>query len=140
MCKCVSVFFGGWWMNSFASSISLLYFLGYGLSIFLLLSCFLFFFDMPCEHVAYLLWVCIFYLFFLSFFSQPTSLMVTLERKSHGMSWSFILWVDDNVLLSSSVEEQHMSGLVRDLDHENLTRLYQGSKNLTKLKAKSNCI
>ena len=27
--------------------------------------------------------------------------MVTLERKSHGMSWSFILWVDDNVLLSS---------------------------------------
>ena len=22
--------------------------------------------------------------------------MVTLERKSHGMSWSFILWVDGN--------------------------------------------
>ena len=31
------------------------------------------------------------------FFSQSTSSMVTLERKSHGMSWSFILWVDDNV-------------------------------------------
>ena len=33
-----------------------------------------------------------------------------------------------------------VSGRVRDLDHEKMTRLYQGSKNLTKLKAKSNCI
>ena len=33
-----------------------------------------------------------------------------------------------------------MSGCVHDLDHENMTCLYQGSMNLTKLKAKSNCI
>ena len=52
------------------------------------------FFDMPFRHVASLLWVCIFYFII---FLQSTSLMVTLERKSHGMSWSFILWVDDNV-------------------------------------------
>ena len=29
---------------------------------------FFYFFDMPFEHVAYLLWVCIFYFFFFSFF------------------------------------------------------------------------
>ena len=58
--------------------------------------------------------------------------MVTLERKSHGMSWSFIMWVDDKVC--------YASGRVRDLDHESMTNLEQGSKNLTKLKAKSNCI
>ena len=33
-----------------------------------------------------------------------------------------------------------MSGRVRCLDHESMTSLLQGSKNLTKLKAKSNCI
>ena len=58
--------------------------------------------------------------------------MVTLERKSHGMSWSFIMWVDDKVC--------NVIGRVRDLDHESMTSLWQGSKNLTKLKAKSNCI
>ena len=41
--------------------------------------------------------------------------MVTLERKIHGMSWSFIMWVDDNVC--------YVSGRVRDLDHESMTSL-----------------
>ena len=44
------------------------------------------FFDMPFRHVAYLLWVCIFYFFLYS----PYFFMVTLERDSHDMSWSFI--------------------------------------------------
>ena len=47
---------------------------------------FLFFLDMPCEHVAYLLWVCIFYFFLYS----PYIFMITLERDSHGTTWSFI--------------------------------------------------
>ena len=41
--------------------------------------------------------------------------MATLERKSYGMSWSFIMWVDDNVC--------YVSGRVRDLDHESMTSL-----------------
>ena len=61
MCKCVEIFFfRGGWMNSFAWSISLFCFHGCGLSIFFF---FIYFFDMPCGHVAYLLWVCIFSLF-----------------------------------------------------------------------------
>ena len=44
------------------------------------------FFDMPCGHVAYLLWVCIFYFFLYS----PYIMMITLERDKHGTSWSFI--------------------------------------------------
>ena len=53
---------------------------------------FLFFFDMPCGHVAYLLWVCIFYFFLYS----PYIMMITLERDRHGTSWSFICgWMGD---------------------------------------------
>src|SRR6185436_6197022 len=53
---------------------------------------FLFFFDMPCGHVAYLLWVCIFYFFLYS----PYIMMITLLRDKHGTSWSFIyLWMGD---------------------------------------------
>src|SRR6185437_13986785 len=53
---------------------------------------FLFFFDMPCGHVAYLLWVCIFYFFLYS----PYIMMITLERDKHGTSWSFICgWIGD---------------------------------------------
>ena len=52
---------------------------------------FLFFFDMPCGHVAYLLWVCIFYFFLYS----PYIMMITLERDKHGTTWSFICgWMD----------------------------------------------
>ena len=47
---------------------------------------FLFFFDMPCGHVAYLLWVCIFYFFLYS----PYIMMMSLERDKHGTTWSFI--------------------------------------------------
>ena len=93
MCKCVGIVFlceCGGWMNSFAWSISLYFFSWMWLSfsflfpsLFLtclvgmwhtffgyasLLLLLLLFFDMPFEHVAYLLWVCIFYFFFLSFF------------------------------------------------------------------------
>ena len=53
---------------------------------------FLFFFDMPCGHVAYLLWVCIFSFFLYS----PYIMMITLERDKHGTSWSFICgWMGD---------------------------------------------
>ena len=49
------------------------------------------FFDMPCGHVAYLLWVCIFYFFLYS----PYIMMITLERDKHGTTWSFICgWMD----------------------------------------------
>ena len=50
-----------WWINSFVRIIFLLFLFlfGQGLSFSLL-----FFFDMPCGHVAYLLWVCIFSLLF----------------------------------------------------------------------------
>ena len=37
------------------------------------------------------------------------------ERKSHGMSWSFILWVNDSVC--------YVRGRVRDLDHDSMTSL-----------------
>ena len=51
----------------------------------------LFFFDMPCGHVAYLLWVCIFYFFLYSTYI----IMITLERDKHGTTWSFICgWMD----------------------------------------------
>ena len=50
-----------------------------------------FFFDMPCGHVAYLIWVCIFYFFLYS----PYIMMITLERVRHGTTWSFICgWMD----------------------------------------------
>jgi len=50
------------------------------------------FFDMPCGHVAYLLWVCIFYFFFLY---SPYIIMITLQRDRHGTTWSFICgWMD----------------------------------------------
>ena len=73
----------------------------------------LFFFDMPCGHVAYLLWVCIFYFFLYS----PNIFVVTSERDSHGMNG--VLFVVDGwmYLLSSSVEVLHVGGRVRDLDH-----------------------
>src|SRR6185437_9810378 len=52
----------------------------------------LFFFYMPCGHVAYLLWVCIFYFFLYS----PYIMMITLERDKYGTSWSFICgWMGD---------------------------------------------
>ena len=73
----------------------------------------LLFFDMPFEHVAYLLWVCIFYFFIFFFFIAH--ILNGQERKSHGMSWSFILWVDDSVC--------YVSGHVRDLNHESMTSL-----------------
>ena len=134
MCKCVGIFVFfvcGGWMNSSAWSISLLYFpwmwtiflffffsfwhalwacgipsLGMHLSFF-----YLFFSNMPFEHVAYLLWVCIFYFLLHS----PHPWWSLLERKSHGMSWSFFLWVDDSVCY---VRER-----VRDLDHDSMTSL-----------------
>ena len=71
-----------------------------------------FLFDMPCGHVVYLLWVCIF--LFLSFFFIA-HILDGQERKSHGMSWSFILWVDDSVC--------YVRGRVRDLDHDSMTSL-----------------
>ena len=56
------------------------------------LSLFFFSFDMPCGHVAYLLWVCIFYFFFLY---SPYIIMITLQRDRHGTTWSFICgWMD----------------------------------------------
>ena len=49
------------------------------------------FFDMPCGHMAYLLWACIFYFFLYS----PYIMMTTLERDRHGTTWSFICgWMD----------------------------------------------
>ena len=52
----ICVFFCGWWMNSlYESSLSFSFSLDRG---YLFLSLF---FDMPCGHVAYLLWVCLFY-------------------------------------------------------------------------------
>ena len=53
-------FFGGWCMNSFCMH-HLSLFLSFWIRGYLF---FFFFFDMP-KHVAYLLWVCIFYSFFL---------------------------------------------------------------------------
>ena len=48
------------------------------------------FLNMPFEHVAYLLWVCILYFFF---FCIAHILDGNFgERESHGMTWSFILW------------------------------------------------
>ena len=46
------------------------------------------FFYMPCGHVAYFLWVCIFYFFF--FIARI--LDGNLEKESHVMAWTFILW------------------------------------------------
>ena len=64
MCKCVDIF-GGWWMKLlYMNSLSLVYiyiFFGMGYIFF-----YFFIFDMPCGHVAYLLWVCIFYFFLYS--------------------------------------------------------------------------
>jgi len=52
----------------------------------------LFFFDMPCGHVAYLLCVCIFYFFLYSLYIM----MIILERDKHVTSWSFICgWMRD---------------------------------------------
>ena len=127
MCKCVGFFF--WWMNSFAWSFSLLYFLGCGLS----------FSSLFFWHA---MWACVipslgmhlyyYYIFltcllsmwhtffgYASFISSSSSLFFIAhildgqERKSHGMSWSFILWVDDSVC--------YVRGLVRDLDHDSMT-------------------
>ena len=117
MCKCVGIFFGERWMHSFALSLSLLYFLWmwtiflfsflFYSSFFLtclagmwhtffgyasLLLYFCSFFYMPFEHMAYPLWVCIFYFFFFFFFIAH--ILDGQERKSHGMSWSFIMWVE----------------------------------------------
>ena len=89
-------------MNSFARSISLLYF-PWMWTIFL--SC-CFSFDMPCGHVAYLIWVCIFSLFLLScllgmwhiFFGYASFISFCIahildgnfrERESHDRTWSF---------------------------------------------------
>ena len=140
MCKCVSVFFGGWWMNSFASSISLLYFLGYGLSLFLLLSCFLFFFDMPCEHVAYLLWVWIFYFSFLCVSHILDGNLGEREKESHGVTWSLILWWVEVLAIfqCESIEYEWMCMWSWSWEYEmNLTK---GHNNLTKLNEKTSCI
>ena len=63
MCKCVGIYFFVWRMDELLCMIHLssLFFLDVPyLSLF-------FSFDMPCGHVAYLLWVCIFFsLFFLT--------------------------------------------------------------------------
>ena len=96
-----------WWMVDetplYDFSLSLLIFFGMGYISLSFFSCLggmwhtffgyasfpLLFFDMPCGHVAYLLWVCIFFLYI------PYILMITLERDSHGMSWSFSCgWMD----------------------------------------------
>ena len=86
MCKCVGIF-GGWWMK-------LLYMISLSLVIFLVWAIFSFFslfFDMPCGHVAYLVWVCIFYFFLYS----PYIMMITLERDKYGTTWSSICgWLD----------------------------------------------
>ena len=59
----------------------------FGYASFLSLS----FFDMPCGHVAYLLWVCIFYFFLYS----PYIVMITLLRDKHSTTWSSICgWMD----------------------------------------------
>ena len=65
MCKCVGIFFCVWRMDELLCMIHLSSLFSMDvdyLSLFFL-------FDMPCGHVAYLLWVCIFLFFsFLSFF------------------------------------------------------------------------
>ena len=107
-----------WWMvyELLLYAPSLL-FLSFWIRGYLFLS--FFFFDMP-KHVAYLLWVCIFYsLFFwhaeacgipslsmhlLLFFCIAPYPWLFFEREwCYTWTWSFILWMDE-ILLTSSVE------------------------------------
>ena len=63
----------------------------FGMGYIFFLSLSLSLFDMPCGHVAYLLWVCIFYFFLYS----PYIMMIILERDKHGTTWSLICgWMD----------------------------------------------
>ena len=117
--RCASVWIflvDGVWNPLYGPSL-LFFFLDKGLSFLSFL--FLFFFDMP-KHVTYLLWVCIFYLFFwhteacgipslgmhllLFFLHSPISFDVFLREsgviRKHGVL--FCGWMD--VLLTSSVE------------------------------------
>ena len=124
MCKCVVVF-GGGWINSFAWSISLLYF-PWMWTIFL----FFFLFDMPCRHVAYLLWVCIFF-----FLTCLLSMWHTFSGYASFISFciTHILYGHLREKESWYVMEFHyvggwkcllsVSGCLRDLDHESMTSL-----------------
>ena len=62
---------------------------------------------------------------FLFWFSQSTSSMVTLERKSHGMSWSFILWWMTMFAIFQCRSIACEWRCVRDLDHRNMKCISQ---------------
>ena len=80
----------GVWTPLYAPSLSFLSFLfGSGAISF--------FFDMP-KHVAYLVWVCIFY-----FLIAPYPWHIFEWERCHTWTWSFILLMD-GILLTSSVE------------------------------------
>ena len=154
MCKCVDIF-GGWWMRTplyefslpcnvfgmgyifFFSLFFLTYLVGvwhtfFGYASLLFLS----FFDMTCGHVAYLLWVCIFYVFLYS----PYIMMITLERDKHG-TWSFICGWMGVYLLSSgcrSIACEWTCMWSWSWAYEVI--LSKGHNNLTKLNEKTSCI
>ena len=155
MCKCVDIFFGGWWMKLLHMiSLSLVIFLVWAIFFFFFLSClgdmwhiffgYASFFYMSWGHVAYLLWVCIFYFFLYS----PYIMMITLERDKHGTTWSFIcgwrvLFVDEwgMYLLSSrcrSIACEWTCTWSWSWAYEVI--LTKGHNNLTKLNEMTSCI
>ena len=127
MCKCVDIF-GGWWkellyMNSLSLSLVIFFGMGYFFLTrfvgvwrnFFKYASFLFFFSTCFVGM----WHTFFgYASFIYFCIAHTFFMITLERDSHGTTWSFICgWMDGCTCYLPSVEVWHVSGCVRDLDH-----------------------
>ena len=110
ICASVWIFLvDGVWTPLYAPSLSFLSFWIWGYLLLFFLTClsmwhtffgyasFFLFFDMP-KHVAYLLWVCIFY-----FLIAPYPWHIFEREWCYTWTWSFILWMDE-ILLTSSVE------------------------------------
>ena len=149
MCKCADIFFL-WMVYELLCMHHLSLFLSFWIRGYL------FFFDMP-KHVAYLLWVCIFYsLFFdmpkhvanllwvciilFSFCIAPHPWYIFLRERCHTWTWSFILWVD-GYLLTSSVEALHVvETCTWSWSWEYEMNLTKGRNNLTKLNEIASCI
>ena len=127
VCKCVRIFFEGGWTSLHDPSLFFI-FHGFGLSF-----SFFFLFDMPCGHVAYLLWVCIFLFFFFltcllsmwhTFSGYASFISFCITHILYGHLWEKESWY---------VMEFHyvggwkcllsVSGCLRDLDHESMTSL-----------------
>ena len=110
------------------------------------------------KHVAYLLWICIFYfsffwhaeacgipslgmhLLFFSFCTAPYPWCIFERERCHTWTWSFILWMD-GILLTSSVEELHVVEICTwSWSWEYEMNLTKGHNNLTKLNEITSCI